>query len=88
MKDEHIPLVIFGSFAGLIGLGFLVSRPMVTAQVRLANALAEGIEQGRITHVYSPMGMMGGGMSMQKRANPRKKKSEYRKNPAITPTLF
>ena len=32
MKDEHIPLVIFGGVAGLIGLGFLVSRPMYNAQ--------------------------------------------------------
>ena len=87
MKDEHIPLVIFGGVAGLIGLGFLVSRPMYNAQIRLANAMAEGIEQGRSTQVYSPMGM-GMGMGMQKRANPRKKKSKYRKNPAVTPILF
>ena len=75
MKDEHIPLVIFGSIGGLIALGILVTRPLfsksIDAQVRLANAMAEGIEQGRITHVYAPMGM---GVGMQKRANPRKKR--------------
>ena len=72
MKDEHIPLVIFGGVAGLIGLGFLVSRPMYNAQIRLANAMAEGIEQGRITQVYSPMGMGMGGYA--EKSN-RKKKS-------------
>ena len=37
----------------------------------------EGIEQGRITQVYSPMGM-GMGMGMQKRANPRKRKASIK----------
>ena len=41
MKDEHIPLVIFGSVGGLIALGILATRPMFNAQVRLANAFVK-----------------------------------------------
>jgi len=83
MDDKYIPLVAFGSFAALIGLAILGSRPAYAAQIRLTNAMADGIEQGKITHIYSPMGM-----GMQQRVNPRKKKSKHRKNPAVTPILF
>jgi|SaaInlStandDraft_6_1057023.scaffolds.fasta_scaffold30825_3 hypothetical protein len=87
MDDKYIPLVAFGSFAALIGLAILGSRPAYAAQIRLTNAMADGIEQGKITHISSPM-VMGMGMGMQQRVNPRKKKSKHRKNPAVTPILF
>ena len=83
MKDEYIPLIAFGSVIAFMGVVVLSARPAVAAQVRLINAMADGIEQGKITHISSPMGM-----GMRQRANPRKKKSKHRKNPAVTPILF